>query len=211
MAARHLPVDRDFVPSQTITIGTNFEPSPKGCTIAPPGTLSITFTNNSGTTIDIQFETNPVYPNQIVFNNVSNLANGTSNTQQPQVANATVNYNVIAGGTPYGPYAIQVGNGPMYVQITYDTTKSAGQCTPDPIAIPPGGTLEMVSTDYTYTVGWLTSDPFTPALNWVYDGVANNTPHTANNSLGDYSYTVAKYPKIQNSGSGGGTVKVKGT
>jgi len=210
MAARHIP-EPEFLPSQTITIGTTFEPSPKGCIIAPPGTLSITFTNNSGAPISIQFETNPVYPNQIVFNNISNLANNTSNTQQPQVANATVNYNVIANGTSHGPYAIQVGNGPMYVQVTYDTTKSAGQCNPDPIAIPPGGTLEMVSTDYTYEVAWPTSDPFTPPLQWIYAGVANNTPHTANNSVADYGYTVAKYPPLKDAGNGGGTIKIKGT
>jgi hypothetical protein len=210
MAARHIP-EPEFLPSQTITIGTTFEASPKGCTIAPPGTLSITFTNNSGAPISIQFETNPVYPNQIVFNNISNLANGTSNTQQPQVANATVNYYVTSGATSHGPYAIQVGIGPMYVQVTYDNAKGAGQCTPDPIAIPPGGTLEMVSTDYTYSVGWPTSDPFTPPLQWIYAGVANNTPHTANNSVADYSYTVTKYPQLKLAGSGGGVIKVKGT
>src|SRR5260370_18290990 len=97
----------------------------------------------------------------------------------------------------------------MYVQATYDTAKSAAQCTPDPVAIPPGGTLEMVSTDYTYAVGWPTSDPFTPPLQWIYAGVANNIPHTANDSLADYSYTVAKYPPIKYDANAGGVTKVK--
>jgi hypothetical protein len=209
-AARVIPIEPEFLPSQTINIGTDFTPSPKGCTIAPPGVLSITFNNNSGATIDIEFVTNPVYPNQIVFNNIPNFLNGTSNYQTPQVANATVNYNIIAAGESHGPYAIQVGIGPMFIQVSY--ANGQGQCTPDPVAIPPGGWLEMVSTDYTYSIGWTNiGDPFTPALNYVYADVANNVPHQATSVLQSYIYTVAKYPQVKQGGGGGGTIKVKGT
>jgi hypothetical protein len=209
-AARVIPIEPHFVSSQNIVIGTDFAPSVKGCTITPPGTLSITFTNNSGATISIQFVPNAVYPNQIVFNDILNFQNGTNNYQTPQIANATVNYNIVAGGTTHGPYAIQVGIGPMYVSVSY--VNGASQCTPGTVVIPAQGWLEMVSTDYTYNIGWTNiGDPFTPPLNSVAVGVANNVPHQASSALLEYNYTVTKYPQLAQGGSGGGTVKVKST
>jgi hypothetical protein len=209
-AARVIPIEPEFLSSQTINIGTDFTPSIKGCTIAPPGTLSITFNNNSGATISVQFVANPVYPNQIVFNDIPNFLNGTSNYQTPQVANATVNYNIVAGGVTHGPYAIQVGIGPMYVSVSY--LNGGPQCTPGTVAIPPGGWLEMVATDYTYNVGWTNiGDPFTPPLNSIAVGVANNVPHQASSALLEYNYTLVKYPELADGGGGGGKIIVKGT
>ncbi len=200
MAARHLPIP-NVVSAQTITIGTNFEPSPKSCIISGAGPLSITFDNESGASISIQFIA-PVYPaNQVVFNNVNNLGNQQQNTQAPQVANASVNYNVVANGTTKGPYGIQVGNGPMYVGITNNNSA------PDQIAVPQGGTLVMYSNDANtaYNIHWPNTNPF-PGLTVANYGVANNNSYTEVGPAQGYAYTFTLKAML---GMGGGTIKIQ--
>ena len=114
MAARVIPYE-DNVVAPNINI-TPTGASPEGCFLQQTG-QTITFTNNSGVSIDITFVPNPVLPNQVVFNDILGLSPpppNNTNTQTPQVANGSVNYNVNIGGTKYGPYAIQVGNGPFW-------------------------------------------------------------------------------------------------
>ena len=207
--ARVIPFE-DNVAAQNVNV-TSTGALPEGCFLQAG--QAITFTNNSGASIDITFVPNPVLPNQVVFNDILGLsptAPNNTNTQTPQVPNGSVNYNVNVGGTQYGPYAIQVGNGPMYVQITNSV------CTPDPVAIPHnvtvgGGTLELVSTDVNYAVGPATfSQRFAPTLTTVGVGLRNNTPHRDLSGAGNYNYTVAP-TAIAAGGGGGGTVRVKGS
>lgn len=174
------------------------------------GQQSITFTNNSGSAVDIRFEPNPVYSNVIVFNDIVGLSSNHTNTQTPQVANGSVNYHVVVGATRYGPYAIQVGSGPLYIQLSYDSAIGKIVSTPDSPAIPAGGTVEMVSADLTYNVSWSSGDPFTPALTSVGVGVSNNAPHQENASQGDYTYQLTPSGNMQY-GNGGGKVIVKGS
>jgi hypothetical protein len=205
---RVIPIEEDSYPAQVITIGSNYKPTPttlEGCIIAGSGQQSVTFTNNSGATIDIHFGTNPVLGT--VFTDIIGLANGTSSTQTPLVANGTANYHIKEGATvDNGPYAIQVGSGPMYIQFSDSST--AVITNPSPVAIPYGGKLEMVPAvaGDCYTVTWTGVDPFNPPIT-----SADSTIHTEDiSAVADYSYTV-KYAGIPGStGSGGGTVKVKG-
>jgi hypothetical protein len=168
-----------------------------------------TFTNNSGSAVDIRFDPNPVYPSVIVFNDIVGLSSNHTNTQTPQVANGSVNYHVVVGATRYGPYAIQVGSGPLYIQLSYDSATGKILSTPDSPVIPAGGTVEMVSADFTYNVSWSNGDPFTPAPTSVGVGVSNNIPHQENASQGDYTYQLT--PSGNGTGSGGGKVIVKGS
>jgi len=204
--ARVIPFE-DNPPVQLIAIDATYTPSSEGCFIQAG--QSVTFTNNSGVTIDIKFTPNPITPT--VFNDILGLAKGnSSNPQTPLVAAGTANYGVYVGGVHRsGPYAIQVGAGPMKVQI--QDSSSGPVCTPNPVAIPHdasagGGTLEMVSADYVYAVGPAPfSDMFNPPLT-----SADSKPHTNMSGAGDFDYTVTqKSPKL--GGGGGGTVKIKNT
>jgi hypothetical protein len=159
----------------------------------------VTFNNNSGSPVNITFEADAF--GVVVFNNISNLT--TSTTQTPQVNNRTVNFNT-DGSTTY-PYAIQVGNGPMYVNV------DAGECTPETVVIPLNGTIQMASSDgVTYSITWNTNNgnPF-PGLAHIYP-VSNpqTKPYTATFPIGPYGYTIAV---AKATGGGGGTVKIKST
>jgi len=189
---------------EVITIDSTFTPSPQGV-ILSSGT-PVEFVNNSGATINITFNANA--PGPKLFDNITNLLNqNTSAQQQPQAVNGSVNYTITAvGGSTYGPFAIQVGGGPLYVQITY--TAGAGFSTPDPAVIPVGGTLEMVNLDpHSYGVGWGGgNNPFSPALNQV-GRAAGNSAHTSNVGAGTYTYTLTTDHNPA-AGSGGGKIKV---
>ena len=199
-AARHIP--RAQV-TQNINIDSTFTPSPQAVKIAP-GT-EVNFNNNSGTTINITFAPNP--PGPALFSNTPNLGPGTIDGQMPQAANGSVNYYVnVVGGASYGPFAIQVGNGPLYIQATY--TNNAGYCTPDPAVIPVAGALQMVNTDnHSYNVGWGgVANPFSPALTTV-GGQSGNIVHQSIAPAGTYTYSVTKVGPML--GSGGGKIIIK--
>lgn len=214
MAARVIPME---VVVQSITIDNTYTATPKAVRIPPlQAGQQVSFTNNSGTSVLISFEPNP--PGPTMFVEIPNLANGATNTQTPSVdvyGNGAVNYYIYdANNNAHGPYAIEIGNGPLYVQVTWSQAMGAGLCTPDPAVVPYLGHLEVYSNDYNYNVGWPTSfgDPFTPRLNSVAPGSANNSPvqETANFNL--YKYTVTKNPPNpkEGTGNGGGKVIVKG-
>jgi hypothetical protein len=149
----------------------------------------------------------PGHPATPVFNNVSGLsptAPNNTNTQTPQVTDRTVNYNVVIGANSYGPYAIQVGNGPICISVTASNTS------PDPVVIPTNGWVQFFSTDSNYTVSWqaTTGDPFYPPVTSIAVGVSNNTAHQAKLAPNSFPYTIRVGFA---DGNGGGTVKVKGT
>src|ERR1700691_6119427 len=135
-AARVFPMGEEV---QTISINSSFVASPQAI-IYGIGT-TVEFTNNSGVAININFVPNP--PGYTLFTNVANLANGASNSQGPINTQGAANYYVNAGGTNYGPYAIQVGNGSLWIQVT--DVNSVGQGVPGAAVIPAGGGLQMNS------------------------------------------------------------------
>ena len=199
-----------FASAQNISIssstGLGITAYPRALIIQGSGQQNITFTNNSTSTVNITFQPNPVYPASVVLNNIANLAPNGTNTQTPQVANGSVNYYVTVGRTQYGPYAIQVGSGPLYVQISYDSISGTVVSVPETAVVPVGGTLEMDSTDFTYGVSWSNEDPFTPALNSVGVGTTNNSPVQLTAPEGTYP---ANFSMPGNTGPGGGRVIIQ--
>ncbi|MGO9862400.1 MAG: hypothetical protein ACLPLR_02215 [Terriglobales bacterium] len=205
-AARHLRMNL----VEIITIGANFTPSPQAVIVAP-GT-EIEFVNNTGFTINITFNPNPPGspppPAQLLFNNTPNIAPGGNNTQSPLCANGSTNYMVnVVGGASYGPFAIQVGNGPLYVQLSY--VNSVVECDPGEVMIPIGGTLQMVNTDSnSYSIGWgVVTNPFNPPLTTV-GGVSGNVVHQSIAPAGTYTYTAGKSMHKLVPGHGGGKIVI---
>lgn len=165
-------------------------------TVSPAGKIidgddSITFTNNSqNATVNITFELNS--PGATLFQPVSPNSTpdiapggGSYSPDGPLADNGSVNYYVtVVGGGTFGPYSIQAGDGPLYVSVT------GGNSTPDKVAFPQGGSLEMYSTDIDYTVNWTnTGNPLpnpSPGLIAVYVGSSNskNGPFSNPTSVG---------------------------
>lgn len=204
-AARHLPI-ADTV--YTLMIDSTFTPSSKGLPVQPGDTVN--FQNYSGSDITIQFQPNP--PGQPVSGNIT-ITNGSSGGFTAPNYNAAANYYIYVGTTQKsGPFAIQVGIGPIYVQLV--STAAGITTNPSPVAMPAGGYLEMISNDYNYNVNnWSPVDPFSPPLTSVGIGAGNNSPHQENttNAVMDYTYKLSAATPGATTGNGGGTVRVKGT
>ena len=118
-------------------------------------TDSIEFTNNAPFPISIRF----TISGGVVFNNIATLApSATSQTQTPQQSNITVNYtitnlnNTSQVSTPYG---IEVGSGPLRINI------SSAQPTPKVISIPTGGEIQF-NSDARYNIVWNPPNCFNP-------------------------------------------------
>jgi hypothetical protein len=193
-------------PDQLVNINRQGQASPAGVQIA--NGQSVQFNNNSGSPISITFSATAI-SNQTVFNDINNLASGASYTEAPLVANITVNYNVSMNNDVYGPFAIEVGTGQLEISVTAATP------TPRIGAIPPNGEIQFNATDHQCTITWQNSDPFTPALNDVYVGQANNQVGAENGNSGkNFNYTLApsagavQTAMIHPLGGGGGTIKV---
>jgi len=141
--------------AQIITILSGGVPSPQGVIV--PANTPIQFYNQSGQTVSITFNPNPNSGSSTLFQNVGNLTNGSySSVLTPSSANGATNYNVIvSGGGSVGPYAIQEGSGYMIVLVTNNDAE------PDPIAIPYGGNLQILSSNMNqYNLGWGVVNPF---------------------------------------------------
>jgi hypothetical protein len=199
MAARVIPFeDSDTV--QNISI-TDTDATPEGCILTALQN-NVTFTNNASSPVSIAF--NPTG----ILTNINNLAAGSTSTAQTMPVSASVNYYVTVGSvvTPNGPYAIQSGNGFMVVTISGGIGNET--VSPDPVAIPLGGNLEMqpAVSSHVYNVAWTNGDPFTVPIS-----KADSTSHTESSSYGpgDYPYTVTRVSIEGGGGNGGGTVKVK--
>jgi hypothetical protein len=213
---RAIPI-ADIDSDQNINIDSSFMAHPRACIILD--SQDVTFTNASGSTIAIQFVLNALNsdPNQQIFTNIASLPSGPlpSAPQTPNNltnGNGSVNYWVNAGGVSYGPYCIQVGDGPM--QVLFTLSGDTITCTPDPVAIPPynlalqiAGTIAMYPDDVNndYSIQWPNGDPFTPPLSTPDEASHADSATTV---LQDYSYTVTS-PNPADGGSGGGTVKIK--
>jgi hypothetical protein len=192
--------DKDNPNPQQIAISSS-SVVPKAVIIA--NGQPVTFTSN-GPTVNITFEPDafPPSPGFVVFNNITGVSPANPVTVSPQTTNRTVNYNI--DGSNVYPYAIQVGNGPMYVSIVN------GSPVQDPVVIPLNGTIEVIG-DKNYTVNWNASngDPFNAPLTNIYTaGNPLNTTHTDRLPVADYGYTIS--PKDAGV-PGGGTVKIKST
>ncbi|HLB90901.1 MAG TPA: hypothetical protein VJK27_01090 [Terriglobales bacterium] len=213
---RAIPIE-DIDSAQNINIDSSFMAHPRACIILD--SQDVTFTNASGSTVAIQFVLNALNPdlNQQIFSDIPSLPSGPmpSAPQTPDNltnGNGSVNYYVVVGGASYGPYCIQVGDGPM--QVLFTLSGDTITCTPDPVAIPPynlalqiAGTIAMYPDDANndYSIQWPGGDPFTPPLS-TPDGASHGD--SASSVPQDYSYTVTS-PNPADGGSGGGTVKIK--
>ncbi len=159
---------------------------------------AVTFTNNSGYPIDIAF--NP--PG--IFTDITGLSPTPPNNvnTQPAPTNGAANYYVTVhnpGGTVVnGPYSIQAGSGYMTVTVGSNLV-----CSPDPVAIPVGGRLEMrpAVSGNRYSVSWSNGNP----LNIT---TVDSTPHTATGGAGQFPYAVAQNVA---QATGGGKVVIQNT
>ena len=192
--ARVLHVDN----SGPITVGSSLIPSPQGCVIPAGG--SVNFTNNSGGTITVT-----VIPSSVFGIGSFTLQNGGSqllSAAPPQAPNGSVSYYI--NGNSQQPYAIQVGTGPMLVQITGGINPTY---TPQVTAMAAGGTLQM-NGDQAYNIVWTSGQPVTPpTLTRVAAGMGGNPVHTGIPTAGSFPYNCApgsRDAKLGEVGNGGG-------
>src|SRR5260370_9544215 len=152
-------------PDQPININQQGQANPSAVQISDD--QNVKFSNISGSTISIVFAQTAI-SHQRVFNDIDDLPTGTNYTEGPLVSDITVNYNVTMNGQTERPFAIEVGTGPLEISVT--------SAAPTPLndAIPPNGQVQLTSTDVQYPIPLPHRDPFTPALNFVYVGPANN-------------------------------------
>jgi hypothetical protein len=172
----------------------------------------IVFCNSPSSSAPIQlvFAANPPGvshpPGPVLFNNVTLSPGQSSGNLTPQAANGSVNYTVLSNGATIGDvYAVQVGNGPLYVTVSGTT------CTPQTVAVPLQGSIEYYSIDgLNHTIAWNTSNgnPFSGLSN-IYP-LANplTKPYATTSPVNPYGYTVG--PGTPATGVGG-TVKIKQT
>jgi hypothetical protein len=151
-----------------------------------PFPVAITFTATSGT----------------VFNNIASIpaSGGRSTPQQTQKSNVTVNYaitNLNNANQVQGPYGIEVGTGPMQINI------QGGQPNPRTISIPSGGQIQFDNLDsVAYNVSWNPVNSFPngtvqPGMNPAQTGPSGNQAQTV----------TYGYPTLDGT-NGTGTVKV---
>ena len=185
---------------QPVNINPQGQANPAGCLIE--NGQNVTFTNNSGSTISILFAQTAI-SKQTVFNDINNLAPGSNYTEAPLVPKITVNYNVsMDGKPPYGPFAIEVGAGPLEISVT-DTNP-----TPDIATIPRNGEIQFTTTDYKCNISWPDGDPFNPHLDHAFvDQSDNPVGHERGNVVKDFHYKVTRSTDV-NPVDGGGTIKV---
>jgi hypothetical protein len=192
----------NFGNSGPISVGSGFVPSPQGCTVPPNG--SVNFTNNSGATITVT-----VTPASIFNIGTFTLPAGESQLLTAQVASGSVTYCI--NNNVQQPYAIQVGSGPMVVQIAGGSSTTY---TPQFTAIVTSGALQM-NGDQKYSIVWAGGQPVTPAnLTTVFQGMSNNAVHTGLATAGQFSYNAspsgitAKMGGV--GGGGGGKIIIRG-
>ena len=180
-------------------------------TVSPQGVIldlgeSVNFSNSASSTasITIQFKPNP--PGPTLFGNPITLAPGASTQKTPANVNGSVNYIVTVNGTQVGgPYAIQnggsaAGGGPIYIQVS--DAAGIAVTTPDPVAVPQGGTIEVKAIDtHSYTVSCLSG--FTPAFK------SDGQKVTATGSAGTFEYS-ADVNGSPTGGDGGGHIIIVG-
>jgi hypothetical protein len=159
---------------------------------------SIEFQNNAPFPVSITFTTT----SGSVFNNIASIpaSGGRSTSQQAQKSNVIVNYTITNLNNPsqvQGPYGIEVGTGPMQINI------QGGQPNPKTISIPSGGQIQFDNLDsvsYSVSFNPLNSFPngtILPGMNSSLNGPAGNQAQVVT-----YSFPTA------DGTNGGGTVKI---
>lgn len=189
---------------QQVNINSSYDANPAGVQINDG--QPVKFNNNSGSTISITFAPTAI-TNRRVFNDIQNLASGQSVTESPLVTDVTVNYEVWWNLQNYGPFAIEVGTGPLEISVTN------GLPTPNRSAVPPNGEIQFNATDQQCSLNWSPNNPTNPQLTAVYVGQSNNQVASVRGSVGQaFTYslnTSAEAPKPHRVlGGGGGTIKV---
>jgi hypothetical protein len=153
-----------------------------------PFPVAITFTTTSGT----------------VFNNIASIpaSGGRSTPQQAQKSNVTVNYTITNLNNPIqvqGPYGIEVGTGPMQINI------QGGQPNPKTISIPSGGQIQFDNLDnVAYNVSWNPANSFNPNVYPVQPGMNPVQTGPSGNQAQTLTYG---YPTLDGT-NGTGTVKI---
>ena len=184
---------------QPVNINSQGQANPAGCQIQDG--QNVTFTNNSNSPISILFAQTAI-SKQTVFDDINNLAPGANYTEAPLASGITVNYNVSMGGPTYGPFAIEVGAGPLEISVTgTNPTLSAG-------VIPPNGEIQFTATDFKCNISWPDRDPFNPHLDYAFVGQPNNPIGQENGNSGKtFRYELTRSTDL-NPVDGGGTIKV---
>ena len=188
---------------QQVNINSSYDAHPAGVQITD--SQPVRFSNNSGSTISITFAPTAI-TNRRVFNDIQNLASGQSVTESPLVTDVTVNYEVWWNLQNYGPFAIEVGTGPLEISVTN------GLPTPNRSAVPPNGEIQFNATDQQCSLSWSPNNPTNPPLTAVYVGQTNNQVANVRGSGQAFNYSLNtsveahKPHKVQ--GGGGGTIKV---
>ncbi|MBV9572943.1 MAG: hypothetical protein JOY93_02725 [Acidobacteriales bacterium] len=155
---------------------------------AAPNAIKITFTNSNGT----------------VFNDIPSIGVGqTSAAQNPQQINQTVNYSVtnLSSQGVQGPYAIEVGSGPLRVNIVNGNATPASMAT---VEIPQGGQVDLYCDNAYTNFGWTTANVFTPTIGSLARG---SNPQTVKpgNQVNINAYTISTSLSAT---QGRGTVKI---
>jgi hypothetical protein len=203
MAARELPLPEV---THSITIGANFVPSSPGIVVGYGDT--VTFTNNSGSDITIQFLSNT--PGAALYPNMNlPVLNGTSSGFQVPGSDCAANYNIAANGVVQNaqPYVIQVGVGPMFVLVTGPL--NLPNFNPGMVAVPLGdaangmGMLEMKSQvpNAAIPIYWGTN-PFNPGI------TQTGPPQPVQSGITPEGYTYTSSPGPDER-AGGGTVIIR--
>ncbi|MGA9356130.1 MAG: hypothetical protein WBV46_20760 [Terriglobales bacterium] len=193
----------------TLTIGTNYIPSRQGIVVSQGD--QITFENNSGVDVVIAFQTNgsgqPVYAPMNLT-----VTNGSSAGFTAPSYDCAANYYINQANTQPpvqmgGPFAIQVGAGPLFVTIggsfANPTYNPATVAVPIGTSLPPGpGILQMNSTSSTFGITWANnSDPFTPNISST-----GGQAHAVSSLSATTNYAYTAGPTFENNPAGGRVV-----
>lgn len=195
MATARVLIEAD----QPVNINSQGQANPAGCQIQDG--QNVTFTNNSNSPISILFAETAI-SKRTVFDDINNLAPGLQHTEAPRASDITVNYNVSMGGQTIGPFAIEVGAGPLEISVTGTSP------TPGVGVIPPNGEIQFTATDYKCNVSWPDRDPFQPPLDYAFVGQSNNPVGQEHGNSGkSFRYEVTRSTDL-NPVDDGGTIKV---
>jgi hypothetical protein len=193
--------------SQTINLNDNAKASPRNQAIGNQDTVA--FKNNS-----------VIGPATVTFlgagagefgsTNVTISPGTTCNPLTPTTSNVTVNYNVSNGNSSGGPFSIQVGSGPLEIDIM----DLEGDTNLPTAEIPNNG-----SVFFRNTMGYAATIQFNKA-NVLFDGNGNSVTQqvVSGNSAGavltgrgtnqDVAYTITMSGHPRKVETGGGSIKV---
>jgi hypothetical protein len=161
---------------------------------------SIEFLNSARFPVKITFTTS----SGKVFNDIPSIAanGGRSTPQSAQQSNVTVNYTITDTntGAPQGPYAVEVGTGPLRINIAAANPTPQTMST---VSIPLGGEIQF-DCDASYTISWNPANVVSPNVDPLLQGLNQvQTAQTGN------QVTVAAYDLFDTKGvTGHGTVKI---